>query len=51
MRYAVFFKDNPDDALYVEAKNKTEARDLGRAYNRMWELRTTIDRIEEAQEE
>lgn len=47
--YKIYFSDNPYDALTVRANNKTEARKLGALYNRQWQLKAKILRIDEAQ--
>ena len=46
-KYNVYFSDFPTMPLTVTAVNKTEARKIGRLYNRQWQLRATIIKIEE----
>jgi len=48
-KYAVYFENDPYDAMTCMAKNKTEARQIGNLYNRQWDLHTKILRIEEVQ--
>ena len=45
--YNIYFEDYPRQALTVKAENKTEARKIGRLYNRQWQLKTKIIKIEE----
>ena len=45
--YHVYFDDFPHDPLTVKAINKTEARKIGRLYNRQWQLHAKIIKIEE----
>ena len=46
-KYAVYFENDPYDAMTCMARNKTEARQIGNLYNRQWDLHTKILRIDE----
>ena len=45
--FYVYFSDYPGDPLKVKANTKTEARQIGREYNRAWRLKASIVRIDE----
>ena len=45
--YKIYFSDYPTQALTVTANNKTDARKIGRLYNRQWQLKSSIIKIEE----
>ena len=49
-KYAVYFSDEPDQAMKCNAINKTEARKKANQYIRTWKLRAKIVKIELVEE-